>query len=157
MTKQKPIHPVKMYDIAREPRYFEKTQDETGREIPNPLSMVASVDMKPLTIGERIDRYLRSPSNRELELSGYGYDDDDYDFDAPDDTPLSEYEDRTTDILVRAKARSEARNQKAADQKREENRTKLLELQKQLEDLQKASATPTAPPAPKAADAPPKG
>lgn len=132
--------------VGREKRYFDDTQDKDGREILNPLSLVASVDMKPLTIGERIARY-SGPSPRELELAGYGFDDDDYDFEPSDDTPLSEYEERTVDILVRAKANHEKRIQEAADQTRLQETEKLDKLSKELEDRRKkASATPPPPP-----------
>ena len=142
--------------VPREPRYFDKTQDADGREILNPLSLVATVDMKPLTIGERIARY-SGPSPRELELSGYGYDDDGFDDDFEIDSPLSEYEERTVEIAVKAKANREKRIAE------ESEKTKAAEI-KQLEELSAAiqkrlKASATTPPAPTGEEpaAPPKG
>lgn len=143
--------------IERAPRYFDTTQDEFGREILNPVSLVATVDMRPLTIGERIARY-SGPSPRELELAGYGYDDDGFDDDFESDTPLSEYEDRTIDIAVRAKANRENRINKEAEETKAREAAHLEKLSQELEELRKkASATPIPATPAKAADSPPKG
>lgn len=95
-----------------------------GLEIPDRRSLVAVCDLKPVTMGERIKRYVRSPSLKDdLVFSDDRFDPDDFLDD--EDRPMSPHEERAAEYLERKKrqkAKLDAQRKKEAeDKEREEN------------------------------------
>lgn len=111
--------------------------DYTGAEILNPHSLVAEIDMQPLSMKQNISRFVRP--NDALELPEYD-ESNDHDFDAPDrsDNPPTPHELRAKKLSHKLTAHREAAR-KAADEAKEKAATPLPEDTK--------SPTPTKPPA----------
>lgn len=104
--------------------YWKRALNEDGSEKLNPVSLVATVHLKPLSIGERIQRYLNTPSVADLQGSDYGYDDlDDMD-DDPNVDPISPHEQRAYELQERSysRRREEALAKAEADRLKEKER-----------------------------------
>lgn len=82
--------------------------DENGSVVTSPVTLVAHLDLRPITLGERISRYMRTPKFQQDMNNTLGFDDGD---DVPDDMvdmddlPLSKHEDRARVIQDRARRR----------------------------------------------------
>ena len=71
-------------------RYYEMTQHEDGSEHLSPISLVADVDMHPLSLGEQMLRFVRAPDLL------YDWDDaKDFDIERDDLDTMTPHEDRT--------------------------------------------------------------
>lgn len=84
--------------------------NDKGMEIPDPRSLVAVCDLKPITMGERIRRYVRTPQLRDDLL----FDNDEYDpddFHDDEDRPASPFEERTTAFMDRVKSRRQKKDE----------------------------------------------
>lgn len=129
----------------REPRYFEVAQDDQGREIVSPVSLVAVAHMRPLSIGERVARYMRTPNLQEIHDDLWDPDDQEEPFSRNVD-PMSKHEDRAR----KAVESSHEKKRKRALQKEEEERKKEEERKAQfrrdMEELREKASTPPAPP-----------
>lgn len=94
-----------------------------GRVKVNPTSLVAVVDIRPVTLGERIRRYMRTPQFLQDMNRSDGYDEDDLLID-PHEPPMSPYEDRAVELAERVKKRKaeerEAEKQRLIDQEKAE-------------------------------------
>lgn len=98
-----------------------KRLTESGFEIPDNRSLVAVVDLTPVTMGERVQRYMRTPSLRdELVFSDEDYDPDDFHDD--DDRPMSPHEERFAERQDRIKAHKARLDLERQEQALEEQR-----------------------------------
>lgn len=89
-------------------------------------SLVAVADIRPVTLGERIRRYMRTPQFLQDMNKDDGYDDIDLLID-PHEPPMSPHEDRALDLADRVKKRK-------ADE-RESEKQKLIDAEKAEKDL----------------------
>lgn len=113
-----------------------------GYEIPDGRSLVAVCDLKPVSMGDRIKRYVRSPSLRDdLVFSDDQFDPDDWHDD--EDRPMSPHEERYGEYVDRKKRRKTELDKKkaeeAAELERKENekfRARVLEVK---EDIPKST------------------
>lgn len=128
--------------------------NKDGSEILSDVSLVAIADLRPITLGERIRRYERTPQFLHDQNSLDGYDEGDDFSDVlldRDESPLSQYEDRAEEIRGRIRERKKA--EKAAEkeaaiakEKAEKDafRKRYQELQNEAASLNDSEgATPT--------------
>lgn len=109
-------------------RYHEMSQHEDGSEHLNPISLVSDVDMHPLSLGEQMLRFVRSPDLL------YDFDDsEDFDIDDQDSDRMTAYEDRTHESLRYVKRKKEERIKKQNEEKAEAAQKELDEFAKRYE------------------------
>lgn len=128
--------------------------DKFGREIVSPISLVAAVDLRPMSLGERIRRYQRTPQFQEdlKALEESEIDDEIMELYDDGENPISPYEDRFQDLRERIRQRKRAEEEAAieADRKREADEREAWR-QRHREILAESStpfpATPPSPPA----------
>lgn len=110
--------------------------NKKGMEMPDIRSLVAVCDLSPITLGDKIRRYVRTPTLADdLLYHDEKYDPDDF-FD-DEDRPMSPHEERAAAWLERKKERKTAydkqvREKEIADQEAENEafreRVKALKL-----------------------------
>lgn len=133
--------PPSEYNAYRAQPYKERAIDDNGREVLSPISLVADVDMNPLSLGEQMARFVKSPD--------FLYDgDDDDDLELPDDDvdPMSQHEDRYLEVTNKLHAAREERREKRRKAREEEEERKLDAYAERLKARKEASDQPPAPP-----------
>lgn len=110
-------------------------------ERPDNRSLVAVCDLKPITMGDRVARYMRSPSLRDdLVFSDPDYDPDDFYDD--EDRPMSPHEERYKHFNDRKKAKKAELDKKASEEAAEKLRLANEEFVKRVREI-KADISPT--------------
>lgn len=105
-----------------------------GMELPDNRSLVAVCDLTPLTIGERVRRYVRVPQLRDdLIYSDENYDPDDF-FD-DEDRPMSPHEERAAEFLARKKARKAEKDAEAAEAARKKLEEEQAEFARRVREV----------------------
>jgi len=130
--------------IAMAAEYHAPALDSEGRELVSSVSLVTVAHQRPVTLGERIKRYMQMPT-LQADLEYDEIDEDDYvDYDGP---PMSKYEDRHRDLLKRVSERKskEAAEKKAADRKAAEE--EAAAFRKRVLEVKIAGSKPDLPPA----------
>lgn len=103
-------------------------------ERPDNRSLVAVCDLKPITMGDRVHRYMRSPSLRDdLVFSDPDYDPDDFLDD--DDRPMSPHEERYEAYNNRKKARKAELDKKENAEREEKLRLANEEFVKRVREI----------------------
>lgn len=130
------------FKIPRAQRYWETAQNVDGSEHLSPISLVADVDMHPLTLGEQLNRFLAAPD--------FIYDDDgndiDLDRDYDDTDTMTAHEDRTLLTANELKRRKQER-QKVRDAERvKQEQEEMDRFAERLEARRRASDQPPIPP-----------
>jgi len=119
--------------------------DKFGRVIVSPVSLVATADRKPVSMGDRVRKYQRSPQFQHDLLKDAAYDADDHDPDVLADAhanPMSPHEDRYSDLLKRV---SERKSKEAADKKAKEieaEKAAKEAFRQRLRELQEEGSIP---------------
>jgi len=94
---------------------------KNGSEMPDKRSLVAVCDIKPVTMGERIRKYQRTPGLKDDHLfHNEDYDPDDFHDD--EDRPMSPHEERAAAFMERKKARKAELDQKRKEAAEEAQR-----------------------------------
>lgn len=108
-----------------------------GKVRVSPVSLVAVADLRPITLGERVRRYMRTPKFLQDQNNLDGYDEEDFLLD-PHENPLSPHEERSAEILENVRKRKmeerEAEKQRLIDEEkadREKFRKRLRELREE--------------------------
>lgn len=125
--------------------------DAEGREILSPVTLVSVTDMRPMTLGERVRRYIRTPTFQQDILNDDGYHPDDlHEVPIEDENPISPYEERAWDLqsISRKRKRKEAEDKKneaieAEKAVKAEYRRRFKELQAEGADLPDPPTTPS--------------
>lgn len=118
--------------------------DAQGREVISPVSLVAVADLRPISMAERVRRYMRLPQfiEDQKNLTDLWADNDwDENLD-PDEVPISKYEDRAREVAARIQAR---RAKEAADlsaQKADADKKKYEEWSAHFEELRQKGSSP---------------
>lgn len=109
---------------------FAPQLDGRGREVVSPVSLVAAVNLRNVTLGERVRRYMKTPQflQDQNDLDGYDPDEHDPEFLADmDENPMSRHELRFGEIAGRVRERKKqeraAEKQAAIDKENAERDT----------------------------------
>ena len=127
--------------------YHPPTLTKSGAELVSDVSLVAVADLRPVTLGERIRRYMRTPQFMEdindlrnnLDL----FDPEEIDFVLdPHENPMSDYEDRMADL----KKRFHDRKQKLAEEEKQKLIKKEAEekeaFKRRYDELRREGSSP---------------
>lgn len=129
-------------DVDNSYSYTPPQLDEHGREIISQVTLVAVADLRPVTLGERIRRYMKTPQFLQDLHNEDGYHDENIE-EVPDEdeNPITRYETRAADIVERVKARK----QKAVEDEKEkliaEEKASKDAFRKRFKELQLEGAT----------------
>lgn len=131
--------------------------DEKGREVVSPVSLVSVADLRPVTMAERVRRYMRLPQFVEdqktlHDLWAEGELDENLD---PDAVPLSQYEDRAREVAARVQVRKAKEAKEASEAKAEQDRRDFEAWSKKYEELRQKAASPPPGSSPGQTDSPP--
>lgn len=135
------IKPVPPYNGDSGYTFTPPQLDEKGRVIVSPVSLVAVADRRPVTMGERIRRYMRNPK----PIEDLEYDPEDLEVDdLPDghDNPMTNHEDRTRDFNNRQKAKAADRQKKESEELAEKQKAEKAALRARLLELQEEGSLP---------------
>lgn len=115
--------------------------DKHGRVRVSKVSLVGVADIRPVTLGERIRRYARTPQFVQDQYASEGFDEDDLLTD-PHEIPMSPHEDRAMELVQRVKQRKieerEAEKKRRIDAEKEEKdafRRRFEELRSEGEQI----------------------
>lgn len=132
------------------PRHNAHRMNDLGEEIVSNISLVSVADQRPMTLGERVRRYMNTPQFQHDLDAGALDDFTDEDFDLvplSDEAPISAHEDRSRELKKRVRKRltdeAEAKKQKAIEAEKAEKEA----FRKRYNEL-RAEAEGTAPPPP---------
>ena len=119
--------------------------NDQGAEVVSPISLVAVADLRPVSMAERVRRYMRLPQFVEDQkaLADLWADSDlDENLD-PDEVPIGTYEDRAREIAAKTQARRAKEAAEASQRKAEEDRAQFEAWSLKYEELrQKGAGSP---------------
>lgn len=124
----------------RQPHYWEDWQKPDGSEIVSPVSLVAEVDLYPLSMSEQLERFMRAPDYD-------GYDDGE---DLPDevlegDDIMTPHEDRFRETTAQLKRKQKEKVAVKEKERVEAEKAELERMSKRLDELRKKGAEIPAP------------
>lgn len=113
--------------------------DESGMERVSDTSLVSVADLSPMSLGERVRRYMRQPQFQEDLMNELGYDsleDDELPdtLEGDDDAPMSPHEDRAYEHRARVKKAAE---EKVEADKKAKTEAEIEAERKAMEDFRK--------------------
>lgn len=122
---------------------FDKV-DKNGALRLSPVSLVAIASMRPVTLGERVRRYQRTPKFLQDQQMLDGYDEEDILFDRHEN-PLSPHEDRSFELLERVKKRKAEEREADKQSQIEKEKAEKEAFRKRYEEIRRESEEPPLP------------
>lgn len=121
--------------------------DDQGREVVSPVTLVSVADLRPITMGERVRRYMRMPTFLEDQKALQDlWADDDFDENTdPDEIPIGPYEDRAREVAARIQARRAKESAEKSAEAAAADKAKYEEWSKHYEELRQKSSVPPQP------------
>lgn len=113
-------------------------EDRGGQEVVSPVSLVAIADLRPMSLGERIRRYSRSPVFQEdLEaLLTTEIEAEVHELLDADENPMSKYEERAEDLRSRIRDRKNQEKEDAKNAAKEREKALKEEFRARMKELQ---------------------
>jgi len=126
--------------------YIPPKLDDKGRELVSSVSLVSRADMRPITLGERIRRYMRTPQfQRDLD-SEDGWDPEDLEeIGIEEENPISIHEDRAKEIAGRVRTRKTKEADELKQKEIEAENAEKEKFRKRFKELQEEGSVPEAP------------
>lgn len=122
--------------------------DAQGRELPSDVSLVSVVDKRPVTLGERIRKYMRSPVlQQHLEDPRYWDPEDIETIALEEEIPMTKYEGRADLLFAEIQSRVQKRKAAQLEEEIELERKANERFAAQYKALQEAGSIPATPPA----------
>lgn len=122
--------------------------NSAGEEVLSDVSLVAHTDMRPVTLGERIRRYIKTPAFAQDQLDEAGYHSEDiFDEDIPfeEQLPPTNYEDRYHELKEGLEKIRKEKIEKKKKEREEREKAEKEAFRKRYNELKDEGATPPAP------------
>lgn len=127
--------------------YVPPQLDDQGREIVSPISLVAAVDLRPMSLGERIRRYQRTPQFQEdlKRLREAEIDDEIMQLYDDDENPISPYEERFEEIRSNIRKRKQKEAEDALELERQAEAREKEAFRKRYNEIRDEASIPPQP------------
>lgn len=134
---------MKKSEVAEHFVWTDPVLDDQGREVISPVTLVAVADLRPVSMQERVQRYMRLPSfvQDQTDLREFWTDDDLDELPDPDEVPMSEFEDRAREISARVQARRAKESAEASQRKAEEDAAEFERWSAKYEELRQRGSS----------------